>query len=82
MIAFLAKLFGGIGAKLWGYAAIAGGVVAAILAMRGDAKRDARREAKAKSTEDALKRERKRNEIDRNIDPSHALDKLHRDWSE
>lgn len=62
--------------------AAAGAVLAAIGLIRADAKRDARKEAKHKATEDALKRERERDEIADSIDVGGAADRLHDEWSE
>ena len=67
---------------VWPYLLAAAAFIAGFFGIRWDAKRDARREMKNKATEDALRRERERDEIADGIDVDSAADRLRDEWSE
>ncbi|UXO94010.1 hypothetical protein Pan4_23 [Pseudanabaena phage Pan4] len=65
-------------------AAIFGRIVTAVLGrwiVRADAKADQRRETQVIAIDAALKRERKRDEVDRAAGQPSARDRLRSDWS-
>ncbi len=71
----------GLPVRLWGYLAAAGAVLGAFLTVYGKGRKDARDKAKHKATEQALKDERLRDEIDADTDGPDARDRLRKDWA-